>query len=161
MNEVQEIERKECCVCDGKEKDGLRSTAKGIVTLAGQFVEFWKNGLIPFDPAKITTNYVAGEDGTGHPHFERVMLRKSAKYHHNCHIRYSPYNLATKKKSLRSKNKKLKWGNLVPFYVHLWTQILVHLQVQQFQILFALYTGNMMPLRTVMLLGYFMRLNRN
>ena len=110
MNEVQEIERKECCVCDGKEKDALRSTAKGIVTLTGQFVEFWKNGLIPFDPAKITNNYVVGEDGTGHPDFERVMLRKSAKYHHNCHIRYSPYNLATKKKSLRSKNKKVEVG---------------------------------------------------
>ena len=40
MNEVQEIEWKECCVCDGKEKDDLRSTTKGIVTLAGQFVEF-------------------------------------------------------------------------------------------------------------------------
>ena len=115
MNEVQEIERKECCVCDGKEKDGLRSTAKGIVALAGQFVEFWKNGLIPFDPAKITTNYVAGEDGTGHPHFERVMLRKSAKYHHNCHIRYSSYNLARKIKSLRSKNKKVEVGQSSAF----------------------------------------------
>ena len=59
---------------------------KGIVTLAGQFAEFWKNGLLPFDPAKITTNYVVGEDGTEIPDFERVMLRKSAKYYHNCHI---------------------------------------------------------------------------
>ena len=123
MNEVQEIEWEECCVCDGKEKDDLRSTTKGIVTLAVQFVEFQRNGLLPFDPGKITTNYVVGEDGTEHPDFERVMLRKSAKYHHNCHIRYSPYNLPRKKKSLRSKNKKLKWGNLVPFYVHLWVQI--------------------------------------
>ena len=52
------------CVCDGKEKSDLRSTTKGIVTLTGQFVEFWKNGLLPLDPAKITTNYVIGEDGT-------------------------------------------------------------------------------------------------
>ena len=100
MYEVQEIEWEKCCVCDGKEKEDLRSTTKEIVTLAGQFVEFWKNGLLPFDPANITTDYVVGEDGTEHPHFERVMLRKSAKYHHNCHIRYSPYNLARKKKSL-------------------------------------------------------------
>ena len=85
MNEVQEIEWEECCVCDGEEKGDLRSTTKGIVTLAGQFVEFWKYGLSPFDPAKITTNYVVE-----HPNFGRVMLRKSAKYHHNCLIRYSP-----------------------------------------------------------------------
>ena len=38
------------------------------------------------------------------------MLRKSAKYHHNCNIRYSPYNLTLKKKSLRSKNKKVEMG---------------------------------------------------
>ena len=100
MNEVQEGEWEECCVCDGKEKGDLRSATKRIVTLAGQFVEFWKNGLLPFDPAMITTNYVVGEEWTEHPDFERVMLRKSAKYHHNCHIRYSPYNLARKKKSL-------------------------------------------------------------
>ena len=115
MNEVQEIEWEECCVCDGKEKGDLPSTTKGIVTLAGQFVEIWKNGLLPFDPAKIITNYVVGEDGTEHPDFERVMLRKSAKYHHNCHIRYSPYNLARKKKSLRSKNKKAEVGQSSAF----------------------------------------------
>ena len=59
------------------------------------------------------------------------------------------------------RTRKLKWGNLVPFYVHLWAQILVHLHVQQLQILFALYVVNMMPVRTFMLLGHFMRLNRN
>ena len=106
MNEVQEIEWGECCVCDSKEKGDLRYTAKGIVTLARQFVEFWKNDLLPFNPAKITTNYVVREDGT-------VMLRKSAKY--NCHIRYSPYNLARKKKSLRSKNKKVEVGQRSAF----------------------------------------------
>ena len=115
MKEVQEIEWEECCVCDGKEKGDLPSTTKGIVTLARQFVEIWKNGLLPFDPAKIKTNYVVGEDGTEHPDFERVMLRKSAKYHHNCHIRYSPYNLARKKKSLRSKNKKAEVGQSSAF----------------------------------------------
>ena len=86
MYKVQEIELKECCVCDVNEKSDLCSTTKGIVTLAGQFVEFWKNGLLPFNPAKITTNYVVGEDVTEHPDFERVVLKKSAKYHHNCHI---------------------------------------------------------------------------
>ena len=161
MNEVQEIEWEECCVCDGKEKGDLPSTTKGIVTLARQFVEIWKNGLLPFDPAKITTNYVVGEDGTEHPDFERVMLRKSAKYHHNCHIRYSPYNLARKKKSLRSKNKNVEMGQSSVFYIYLWAQILVHLQIQQFQILFALYAVNMMPLRTLMPLGHLMRLNQD
>ena len=61
MNEVQETEWEECCVCDVKEKSGLRSTTKGIVTLTGQFVEFWKNGLLPllpFDSAKIKTSHV-------------------------------------------------------------------------------------------------------
>ena len=89
MYEFQEIEWEECCVCDGEEKSDLRSTTKGIVNLAGQFVEFWKNGLLPFDSAKITTNYVAREDGTEHPDFLYVMLRKPAKYY-NCHIQYSP-----------------------------------------------------------------------
>ena len=69
---------------DGEEKGDLRSRRKGVVTLAGQFVEFW-NGLLPFDPANITTNYVAGEEWTEHQDYEPVMLRKSAKYHHNCH----------------------------------------------------------------------------
>ena len=78
-------------------------------------MEFWENGLLPFDPSKIKTNYIVGEDGTEHPDFERVMLRKSAKYHHNCHIRYSPYNLARKKKSLRSKNKKAEVGQSSAF----------------------------------------------
>ena len=32
-------------ICDGMEKSDLRSTTKGIATLIGQFVEFWKNGL--------------------------------------------------------------------------------------------------------------------
>ena len=83
MNEVQEIEQEECCVRDSKEKDDLHTTTKGSVTLVGQFVEFWKNGLLPFDPASITTNYVVGEDGTEHSDFEHVMLRKSVKYHNS------------------------------------------------------------------------------
>ena len=57
-----------------------------------------KNGLLPFDPVKTTTNYVVGEGGSEHPDFEHVMIRISAKYPHNCHIRYSPYNVARKKK---------------------------------------------------------------
>ena len=113
MNETQEIEWEECCVCDGEEKGDLRSTIKGIVALAAQFVEFWKNGLLPFDSANIATNYVVGEYGTEHPDVERVMLSKSAKY--NDHIRYSPYNLASKKKSLRSKNEKTGVGQSSAF----------------------------------------------
>ena len=69
-------------------------------------MEFWKNCLLPFDPAKITTNYVVGKDGIEHPDFKHFMLRKSAEYHHNCNIRYSPYNLTRKKNSLQNKNKK-------------------------------------------------------
>ena len=80
-------------------------------------MEFWKNGLLPFDPAKITTDYVVGEDETEYPNFERVLLRKSAKYHHNYHIRYLPYNLARKKKSLRSKNKKDEAGKSSAFFL--------------------------------------------
>ena len=95
-------------------KGDLRSTTKGTVNLAGQFVEFWKNGLLPFYLAKITTNYVVGEDGTEQPDFEHVMLQKLAKYH-NCHIRHSPHNLARKKKSLQSKNKKVKVGQSSAF----------------------------------------------
>ena len=51
--------------------------------------------------------------------------------------------------------RNLKWGNLVPFYVHLWTQIPVHLQVPQFQILFVLYAMNMMPFFNVHAAGAF------
>ena len=43
------------------------------------------------------------------------MLRKSAKYHHNCYIRYLPHNLARKKKSLQSKNKKVEEGQSSTF----------------------------------------------
>ena len=97
MNEVQEKEWEECCVCDGEEKGDLPKK-KMDCTLAGQLLEFWKNGLLPFDPAKITTNYVVGDTGRDHPDFKHVMLRKSAEYHHNCHIQYSPCNLTRKEK---------------------------------------------------------------
>ena len=43
------------------------------------------------------------------------MLRQSAKYHHNCHIRYSPCNLARKKISFQSKNKKAEVGQSSAF----------------------------------------------
>ena len=87
-----------------------------------------------------------------------VMLIKSAKYHYNRLIWYSLYNLARRKKSLQSKNKKAEVGPL-PFPLQ--TQTLVHLQVQQIQILFALCAVKMIPLRTYMLLGHFMHINRN
>ena len=124
-------------------------------------MEFWKNGLLPFDPAKITTDYVVGEDGTEYPNFERVLLRKSAKYHHNCHIRYLPYNLASKKKSLRSKNKKDEAGKSSAFFLSSMGSNSCTSQVKQFQILFALYAVTMMSLRTFMMLGHFIRLNQN
>ena len=124
-------------------------------------MEFWKNGLLPFDPAKITTDYVVGEDGTEHPNFERVLLRKSAKYHHNYHIRYLPYNLARKKKSLRSKNKKDEAGKSSAFFLSSMGSNSCTSQVKQFQILIALYAVTMMSLRTFMLLGHFIRLNQN
>ena len=100
MNEVQETEWEQCCVCDSERKGDLRSIAKGIVTLAWQFVEFLKNGLLPFDPGKITTNYVVEEDATEHPDFEHVILKKSAKFHYNCHIQYSPYKLGKEGKTM-------------------------------------------------------------
>ena len=49
----------------------------------------------------------------------------------------------------------------MPFYVHLRAKILVHLQVQQIQILCALYAVHMMPFRTFILLGHGIRLNPN
>ena len=98
------------------ERNAPYVTVRRKVTYAlQQFLEFWKNDLLPLDPEKITTNYVVAEDATEHPDFERVMLRKSAKYHPNCHIRYSPYNLARKKKSLQSKNKKAEVGQSSTF----------------------------------------------
>ena len=124
-------------------------------------MEFWENGLLPFDPSKIKTNYIVGEDGTEHPDFERVMLRKSAKYIITATFDIHHITWQGRKNHYEVRTRKLKWGNLVPFYVHLWAQILVDLQVQQFQILFALYAVNMTPLRTFMLLRHFMRLNRN
>ena len=148
MNEVQEIEWEECCLCDGEEKGDLRSTTNGIVTLAGQFVEFWKNGLLPFNLAKITTNYVVGEDGTEHPDFERVMLRNQQNIIITVTFDIHHITWQGRKNNYKVRTRKLKWGNIVPFYVHLRAQILVHLQVQQIQILFALYAVNMMPLRT-------------
>ena len=86
------------------------------------------------------------------------MLRKSAKYHYNRLIWYSLYNMARRKKSLQRKNKKAEVG---PFSFPLQTQTLVHLRVQQIQILFALCAVNMIPLRTYLLLGHFMHVNRN
>ena len=61
MNEVQEIEWAQCCVCGSEKKGDLPSTTKGIGILAGPL---WKNGLLPFSPAKITTNSIVGEDAT-------------------------------------------------------------------------------------------------
>ena len=78
-------------------------------------MEFWKNGLLPFDPGRITINYVTEEAGTEHSDFKRVMLSESAKYHHHCHLRYSPYTLARKEKLLRSKNKKAEVGQSSAF----------------------------------------------
>ena len=115
MKEVQEIEWEECCVCDGKEKGDLPSTTKGIVTLARQFVEIWKNGLLPFDPAKIKTNYVVGEDGTEHPDFERVMLRKSAKYIITATFDIHHITWQGRKNHYEVRTRTLKWGNLVSF----------------------------------------------
>ena len=159
MNETQEIEWEECCVCDSEEKGDLRSTIKGIVALAAQFVEFWKNDLLPFDSANIATNYVVGEYGTEHPDVERVMLSKSQ----NITITFDIHHITwqVRKNHYEVRTRKLEWGNLVPFYVHRRTQILVYLQVQRFQIQCALHVVNMMPLRMFMLLGHFMRLNRN
>ena len=79
INQVQETEWEESCVCDGEQKGNLPHTTKEIVNFAGQFVEFQKNDLSPFDLVKIPDDYVVGENKTGHRDFERVMLRRSAK----------------------------------------------------------------------------------
>ena len=48
---------------------------KGLQYFAGQLVDFWKKGLLVYDPAKIATNYVVGENGTEHHNFN----------HHDCY----------------------------------------------------------------------------
>ena len=54
---------------------------KGIVALARQLMELWKHVLLTFDPVTIRTNCAVGEDGTEHPDFESIILRKLAKYY--------------------------------------------------------------------------------
>ena len=51
-----------CCICAGD--GGLRSTSDDIESLAAQFVQYYKNGVLDFDPAKFTTQFVVGEDGS-------------------------------------------------------------------------------------------------
>ena len=78
-------------------------------------MEFWEHVLLTFDPVTIRTKYAVGEDGTEHPDFESIILRKLAKYYQNCHIGYSPYNLVRRKKSLQSKNNKAEVGKSSAF----------------------------------------------
>ena len=85
---------------------------------------------LPFDPAKITTNYVAGEDGTENPDFERVMLNQSANIMIIVSFDIHHITWQGRKNHYEIRTRKLKWDTLVPFYVYLWTQVLVHLQVQ-------------------------------
>ena len=124
-------------------------------------MEFWKNGLLPFDSAKFTANYVVAEDGAKHPDFKHAMRRKSTENHHNCRIRYSSYNLTRKKKSLQSTNKKSEVGQSGGFFRSSmgWNSRASSSSANPNPI--ALYAVNMMPLRTFMLLRHFMHLNRN
>ena len=63
--------------------------------------------VLDFDAAKITTNFVLGEDGVRHPDFKGTMVANNAQYHHNCHIRYTSYKMERKKQSLQKKKKNL------------------------------------------------------
>ena len=94
-----------CCICDVVGGD-LRSSSEGIESLAQNFLEFWKNGVLPFDSSKITSENAVGSDGKEHPDFKSPMVRYKAKYHHNCHIRFSPYNLKRKVASHQKQKKK-------------------------------------------------------
>ena len=75
MNEDQRIKWEECFVCDDEDKGGLRFTTKGIVIFCRTASGFLEERLVSFDPAKIATNYVVGENGTEHHNFN----------HHDCH----------------------------------------------------------------------------
>ena len=93
---------------DGEEKGDLRSRRKGVVTLAGQFVEFW-NGLLPFDPANITTNYVAGEEWT------EIQITNLSCSENQQNIITVITNLARKKKLLQLNSKKAEVGKYSAF----------------------------------------------
>ena len=156
MNKVPEIDREECCVCDGKEKGDLYSTTKEIATLAGEFPEFWKNGLLPFGQRRLQLirrlNILISSMSCSENQLN-IIITVTSNIHH--------VTSQGRKNHHEERTRKLKWGNLEPFDIHLLAHIVVHLQVQQSQILFALYAVNMMPLRTFMLQGHFMRLNRS
>ena len=104
--EVVEKEWDECCICNGEKGDTLRANTVGIESLAQQFLEFWKNDVLPFDSAKITTKFVIGEDGIKYPDFKKSMLQRKAKYHHDCKSSFSPYHMNKKIKSLAKKQAK-------------------------------------------------------
>ena len=72
-------------------------------------MEFWKNGLLPFDAAKITINYVV-EDETEHPDFEHIMLILITVTFDIHHITWPG-----RKNHYKVRTRKLKWGNLVLF----------------------------------------------
>ena len=94
-----------CCIC-GDGGDDLRGTPEGISSLAGQFVEYWKNEVLPFDSERITTKSVVDDNGVQHPDFIGPMVRHNAQYHHNCYIRYTPYKMARTLKTLENKRRK-------------------------------------------------------
>ena len=48
-----------------------------------------------------------GEDGIRHPDFKGSMDANNAQYHHNCHIRYTPFKMERKKQSLQKKKVEL------------------------------------------------------
>ena len=95
VEDVIENEWNECCVCHGEKGGALRSNADGIESLANQFLEYWKNDILPFDPSTITTISVIGDDGIEYPDFKNSMLKRKAKYHHNCNSLFSPYHMDT------------------------------------------------------------------
>ena len=93
-----------CCICgDGGD---LRSTSDGIQSLAAQLVAYWKNNVLDFDPGKITSEFVVGDDGQQYPDFKGAMEANNAVYHHNCYIKYRPYKMEKKIKTMQSKRSK-------------------------------------------------------
>ena len=91
----------------------MRSTNDGIETLAGRFVEFWSNDVLPFNAERIAGDIIVHSDGIQHPDFKGAMLRNKAKYHHNWYLRYTPYHLNKRKLSLQKREAKDNAANSV------------------------------------------------
>ena len=52
----------------------------GITSLAAQLIEYWKNGVLDFDVAKVTSTLMDGEDEVRHRVFNVSMVASNVQY---------------------------------------------------------------------------------